>query len=375
MREIISVDDDEVETLPHRPLKGRGSITNSTPRFEPHVRAKSDDGWGNDPIDDPDLPPLKTTVTPDHTKTVITKNNSPDIPFDQSLNAFRGCEHGCVYCFARPTHAYLGLSPGLDFETKLVAKFDAAELLEKELRAPKYRCSPLALGTNTDPYQPIERKYQITRKILQVLSKFNHPVTIVTKSFLVTRDIDILQSMASRNLVRVALSVTTLDSKLARSLEPRASTPALRLKAMRLLSDAGIATNVMVAPVIPGLTDHEIERILEAAAGSGAIGAGTVLLRLPLEIKDLFAEWLDVHEPGRARHIMNLVRQARDGKLNDSSFGSRMRGSGAYADMIQSRFKLARKRLYLDKPHPALDCQLFKIPLATHSQLAFALDT
>ncbi|HTH99294.1 MAG TPA: PA0069 family radical SAM protein [Stellaceae bacterium] len=332
--------DDEI---PLQPRKGRGAISQPMPRFDAEARVLTDDGWHQD-----DPAPLDTTVTVDATKSIIARNKSPDVPFDQSINPYRGCEHGCVYCFARPSHAYLGLSPGLDFETRLFAKPDAAKLLRQELARPSYRCSAIAMGTNTDPYQPIERQWRITRSILEVLSECDHPVSIVTKSALVTRDIDILAPMAEKGLAAVALSVTTLDRDLARRMEPRASTPGRRLDAIAALSEAGIPVTVMAAPIVPALTDMELEAILEAARDKGASRAGYVLLRLPHEVKDLFAEWLDTHAPMRARHVLSLVRDMRHGDLNVSQWGERMRGDGPYADLIAHRFHLAVKRLQLD---------------------------
>ena len=314
-------------------------------RYEPVARVKFDDGWQN--LED--LPAFKTTVTVDATRKIITRNDSPDISFDRSINPYRGCEHGCIYCFARPTHAYLGLSPGLDFESKLFVKPEAAKLLERELSAPGYVPRTIAIGTNTDPYQPIEREYQVMRRILEVLERFGHPVGIVTKSALVTRDIDILSRMASRRLAKVALSVTTLDPKLARVMEPRAATPARRLDALRQLTEAGIPTSVMVAPVIPALNDSEIERILDAAAAIGVKEAGYVLLRLPLEVRDLFREWLMANFPDRYRHVFKLVRETRDGKDYDSSWGKRQTGTGPIAWMIGRRFEVACEKLGFNK--------------------------
>ena len=297
--------------------RGRGSLSNASGRYEPMARIAFDDGWQS--LEE--LPPFKTTVQADATRKVITRNDSPDISFDRSINPYRGCEHGCVYCFARPTHAYLGLSPGLDFESKLFMKPDAAQLLERELSATSYSPRTIAIGTNTDPYQPIEKKYEIMRGILQVLERAGHPVGIVTKSALVTRDIDILSRMAERNLAKVAISVTTLDPVLARTMEPRAATPARRLEALRQLSQAGIPTTVMVAPVIPAINDADIERILDAASLAGVNGAGYVMLRLPLEVRDLFKEWLMANYPDRFRHVMKLVREMRGGKDYDFDLG------------------------------------------------------
>jgi DNA repair photolyase len=300
---------------------------------------------------------------------IITRNESPDISFDRSINPYRGCEHGCAYCFARPTHAYMGLSPGLDFETRLFAKPTAARLLERELAKPGYEVRTMAIGTNTDPYQPIERRYRIMREVLEVLDRASHPVGIVTKSALVARDIDILARMAGRNLVKVALSVTTLDRRLARAMEPRAATPARRLETLRLLSAAGIPTTVMVAPIIPALNESEIERILEAAAAAGVGEAGYVLLRLPLEVKDVFKEFLDREYPDRARHVMSLIRSMRGGKEYDSAWGERMRGSGPFAWQIGRRFALAARRLGLNREKRRLRTDLFVPPVPEGGQL------
>jgi DNA repair photolyase len=358
------------EALPYsalrdRPRKGRGALSNRAGRFEAFGRERIDDGWGQplpakkpapDPLDDgidpfagpgadDPLPPLRTTVTIDTSRTVIARNTSPDIGFDRSINPYRGCEHGCVYCFARPSHAFLGLSPGLDFETRLFAKPDAAALLRRELAKPGYVPKTIAMGTNTDPYQPVERDMRITRQILEVLAEHRHPVSIVTKSALVTRDIDILAPMAAEGLASVALSVTSCDAALARALEPRASSPAKRLDAIRQLSRAGIPTGVMVAPVIPGLTDHELEAILIRAHEAGATRAGYILLRLPRELQGLFDEWLDVHAPDRKRRILRQIRETRGGDLYQSDFGTRMRGTGPAAELLETRFRLSCKRL------------------------------
>ena len=319
--------------------RGRGAETNRSGRFEPLAREAVDDGWASRDL----LPPLRTQVQEETPRQIITRNQSPDISFDRSINPYRGCEHGCAYCFARPTHAYMGLSPGLDFETRLFAKPNAARLLEKELAKPGYQVRTMAIGTNTDPYQPIERRYRIMREILEVLDRTNHPVGIVTKSALVTRDIDILSRMATRGLVKVALSVTTLDRKLARAMEPRAATPERRLEALRQLSAAGVPTTVMVAPVIPALNECEIERILEAAAAAGVREAGYVLLRLPLEVRDIFKEFLEREYPDRARHVMSVIRSMRGGKDYDSEWGKRMRGDGPYAWQIGRRFEMAAR--------------------------------
>jgi DNA repair photolyase len=338
--DLASPADSEVAVESDR-RRGRGAQSNASGRYEPVARITFDDGWQN--LED--LPAFRTTVTVDATRKIITRNDSPDISFDRSINPYRGCEHGCIYCFARPTHAYLGLSPGLDFESKLFVKPEAAKLLERELSAPGYVPRTIAIGTNTDPYQPIEREHQVMRRILEVLERFGHPVGIVTKSALVTRDIDILSRMAARRLAKVALSVTTLDPKLARVMEPRAATPARRLDALRQLSAAGISTSVMVAPVIPALNDSEIERILDAAAAAGVKEAGYVLLRLPLEVRDLFREWLMANFPDRYRHVFKLVRETRDGKDYDSNWGKRQTGTGPIAWMIGRRFELACDKL------------------------------
>ncbi|RUX46143.1 MAG: PA0069 family radical SAM protein [Mesorhizobium sp.] len=324
--------------------RGRSAGINPSGRFEPVSRHVFDDGWNS--LED--LPPFKTEVQVERPRTIITRNESPDISFDRSINPYRGCEHGCVYCFARPTHAFMGLSPGLDFESKLFAKPDAARMLDKELSKPGYQPRTIAIGTNTDPYQPIEKQYRIMREILEVLEARGHPVGIVTKSALVTRDIDILSRMAERGLAKVALSVTTLDRMLARTMEPRASTPTKRLEAIRQLSDAGIPASVMVAPIIPGLTDPEMERILDSARAAGAREAGYVILRLPLEVAPIFKDWLLRHYPDRYRHVMSLIRSMRDGKDYDSEWGKRMKGAGPYAWQIGRRFEITAKRLGLN---------------------------
>jgi DNA repair photolyase len=353
--------------LPDQALKGRGAVSNRPGRYEPGNRPREDDGWTRD---EDELPPLRTTVTIDSTRSIIAWNNSPDLGFDRSINPYRGCEHGCIYCFARPTHAYLGLSPGLDFETRLFAKPEAAGLLAEELSKAGYRPAPLGLGTNTDPYQPIEREMRITRGILEVLAAFNHPVTIVTKSALVVRDIDILTEMARKSLATVTLSVTTLDKHLARRLEPRAPTPPLRLEAIRALADAGIPVGVLAAPMIPALNDMELEAILAAAANAGATKAGYVLLRLPLEIRDLFEEWLQAHAPAKARHVMSLVSGTRRGSHYVDAFGERMRGEGPYAELLAKRFHLAVKRLGLDRRDLNLRTDLFGQPPKAGDQLS-----
>jgi len=352
--------------IPDTPRKGRGAVSNRAGRFEPHDSMAIDDGWGS--ALDVDIPPLRTTLTAEATKKIVTRNQSPDVPFDRSINPYKGCEHGCVYCFARPTHAYLGLSPGLDFESRIFYKPDAAALLEKELRTPKYKCAVMAMGTNTDPYQPVERELNITRRILEVLAAHDHPVGIVTKSSLVMRDLDILGPMGRKGLAQVCLSVTTLDRGFARKMEPRCPTPARRLEAIRALSDAGVQTGVMAAPMIPVLNDPELESILEAACGAGATIAGYVLLRLPLEIKDLFREWLEAHVPMKADHVLNAVRGTREGQMYVPEFGQRMRGTGAYARLLQQRFEKACKRLGLNERRYKLRTDLFRPPLRRGDQ-------
>lgn len=346
--------------------RGRGATLNPSGRFEKQTRHVVDDGWQT--LDE--LPPLKTKVQIENPKTIISKNDSPDIPFERSINPFRGCEHGCIYCFARPTHSYMGLSAGIDFETNLYAKPNAAKLLEKELAKKNYKPSTIALGTNTDPYQPIEKQWRITREILETLEATDHPVTIVTKSSLVLRDKKLLARMASKGLAKVAISVTTLDRKLARTMEPRASTPGLRLKTLKELSQAGIPVSVMVAPVIPALNDHEIERILDNAAAAGATQAGYVLLRLPHEVSPLFREWLLTHYPDRYRHVMNLMRSMRGGKDYDAQYGMRLRGDGPYAWQIKRRFEIACKKHNLNQRTTRLRKNLFNPPSTIGDQLS-----
>lgn len=346
--------------------RGRGATLNPGGRYEAEQRVSEDDGWGSLG----ELPAFKTEVAIEKARNIITRNDSPDISFDRSINPYRGCEHGCVYCFARPTHAYLGLSPGLDFESRLTAKPDAALLLEKELSAASYQPRTIAIGTNTDAYQPIEKKLRIMRSILEVLSRFNHPVGIVTKSALVQRDIDILAPMAAKGLAKVALSVTTLDAKLARGMEPRAASPAKRLETIRRLSDAGIPVTVLVAPIIPAINDHEIERILDAAKAAGAREAGYVMLRLPLEVKDLVQDWLLTHHPDKLRHVMSLIRTTRGGKDYDSAWGQRMVGSGPYAWMIGRRFEMAAERLGFNATRKRLRSDLFVKPEKEKAQLS-----
>lgn len=336
-------------------VRGRAAGINPSGRYEPVSRHVFDDGWES--LEE--LPPFKTEVQVERPRTIITRNSSPDISFDRSVNPYRGCEHGCVYCFARPTHAYMGLSPGLDFEARLFAKPDAARLLDKELSKEGYTPRTIAIGTNTDPYQPIEKQYRIMREILEVLEARGHPVGIVTKSALVTRDIDILARMAQRGLAKVALSVTTMDRRLARTMEPRAATPTKRLETIRQLTDAGIPTSVLVAPIIPGLNDQELERILDSARAAGAREAGYVVLRLPLEVAPIFKDWLLRNYPDRYRHVMSLIRSMRDGKDYDAEWGKRMKGAGPYAWQIGRRFEIAAKKLGLNTQRLSLRTDQF----------------
>ncbi len=347
--------------------RGRGAASNRSGRYERLSREAFDDGW--DTIDEAPAS-LRTEVRPDASRTVITRNQSPDLGFDRSINVYRGCEHGCVYCYARPTHAYLGLSPGQDFESRIFAKHDAPAQLARELARPGYRCRMIAMGTNTDPYQPTERRLALTRGVLEVLERHEHPVGIVTKSALVVRDADILARMAERRLATVALSVTTLERGLARTMEPRASTPAKRLEAMRALGAAGVPVGVMVAPIVPGLTDHEMESVLEAAKEVGAGRAGYVVLRLPREVRELFLEWLSLHAPDKARRVVSLLQGMRAGRLNDPNFGSRMTGAGPYADLLARRFEAATRRLGLVRRGPGLDTSRFRPPSRDPDQLA-----
>ncbi len=338
--------------------KGRGSVSKRSGRYELLQRAAFSDGWSNQP----EQTQLKTEVTDEFPKSVIARNKSPDIPFDQSINPYRGCEHGCVYCFARPSHAYMGLSPGLDFESQLFAKPQAAEILQYELSKKSYKVKPIALGTNTDPYQPIERDRRITRQVLSVLAEHDHPVTILTKSRLVVRDLDIIVPMARKGLVKVALSMTTMDHSLARNLEPRASMPQRRLDAIKLLADAGVPTGVMFAPVIPALNDHEMEQILAAAAHAGAQDASYLLLRLPLEVAELFEEWLEEYYPDRKKRVLNRLKALRGGRLNDPRFIHRMKGKGFEADLMRQRFTNLCRRLKLNQKTTNLRTDLFRPP-------------
>ncbi|MEO1574443.1 MAG: PA0069 family radical SAM protein [Pseudomonadota bacterium] len=347
--------------------KGRGATLNPAPRYGDSAKEQTDDGWS---VDDAG-PSLETWLAPEAARTIVTKNQSPDIPFDRSINPYRGCEHGCIYCFARPSHAYADLSPGLDFETRIFYKENAAGLLEKTLRKPGYTCAPMALGTNTDPYQPAERTLGVTRSLLEVLKEFRHPVTIVTKGSLITRDIDLLAAMAEERLVSVMVSVTTLDAGLKRRLEPRTPSGQARLNVVRQLAEAGIPTGVMVAPVIPAINDHEIEAILDAAKTAGARRAAYILVRLPHEVKTLFRDWLEQHYPDRAGHVMSLIRQSRGGRDNDPRFGHRMRGEGVFAALIQRRFARACRALGIDPGEAfALDSTQFRVPDQAGDQLS-----
>jgi DNA repair photolyase len=354
------------DQLPDRARKGRGAITNRAGRYERFTNHAVDDGWrdGEGRVPDEDGPSkLATSVQKDTSRTVIARNDSPDVGFDRSINPYRGCEHGCIYCYARPSHAYLGHSPGIDFETKIYGKFDAVDRLKAELAASGYKPQPIAISGITDPYQPVERELRITRSIIEVLIAHRHPFTLISKNALMVRDVDLLGDAAKLGLVSAALSITTLDAALARTMEPRASTPTKRLAAMKTLSDAGVPMTVMMAPIIPGLTDSEIESLLEAARDAGATSAGFVMLRLPLEIKDLFTEWLSEHVRDRAKHVLTLMREVRGGKLYNSQYFTRQRGTGAYAEMIEGRFRLAVKKLGLNRGRTPLRCDLFTPPV------------
>lgn len=346
--------------------KGRGARSNASGRYEPEQHQSFDDGWTQD---DSEAAPLRTTLTPENARTIIARNDSPDIGFDRSINPYKGCEHGCIYCYARPSHAWMGLSPGLDFESRIFFKPQAASLLEQAFLAPRYRCKRIHIGGNTDPYQPVERDLKSTRSILEVMQRFNHPFSIITKSVLIARDADILGPMGKEGLASAFVSITTLDRGLARAMEPRASTPAKRLEAISRLADAGCPVGVGFAPVIPGLNDHELEAILEAAAKAGATRAMYVTLRLPLEIKDLFREWLADARPDRAARVMSLIRQTRGGKDYDADWSQRMKGTGPVAELIGTRFKAAVKRYGLDTPHRLLDETQFRVPADARPQL------
>jgi DNA repair photolyase len=365
--------DGSASARPSLARKGRGAVINPAVRFESTRSEAWDDGWGTLAEEFANLPPLPTELIREKPKSALNWNDSPDIGFDRSLNPYRGCEHGCVYCYARPAHAYVGMSPGLDFETRLMFKPNLPELLEAELSKPGYEAKPVALGANTDPYQPIERTLGITRRVLEVLEKFGHPVTIVTKGAGVVRDLDILQRLAARNLVHVCLSITTLDLKLARIMEPRAASPLKRLEAVSVLARAGIPTGVLAAPMIPALNDMEMEKILETSARAGATRAGYVLLRLPLEIKAMFEAWLHEHHPDRAARVLALVRETRGGQLYDSRFGQRQTGTGPYAELLAQRFRIALRRFGLDgrgMRGASLDTSQFRAPAAGPRQLA-----
>lgn len=364
-RAQIAADDQPPVTVV-KPLlyKGRAASSNQGSRFDTHMREVADDGWGT--LDE-DVPVLRTEVMLDAAKTVINYIQSPDLPFDRTLNHYRGCEHGCIYCYARPTHAYLGLSPGLDFESRLLMKAQAPELLKKELAHPKYQCAPIALGMNTDSYQPIEREYQLTRKILQVLCEANHPFSLVTKSAMVERDIDLIAPMAAKGLATIYLSMTTLDRQIARRMEPRAAAPERRLETLRRLSAAGIPVGVMVAPVIPALTDHDMEQILERAFEAGARRAGYVFLRLPHELGTLFEDWLRQYFPLKANHVMSIVKQSRGGQSYQSGFGQRMRGTGVFADLLAHRFKLSCQKLGMTGERASFRTDLFQVPDHWHA--------
>ena len=348
---------------------GRGAVSNPRPRFDRHDAVAADDGWEAITAELADLPPLPTVLTPDRSRTAISWNDSPDLGFDRAVNPYRGCEHGCVYCYARPSHAYLGFSPGLEFETQIVFKPDVAALLEHELSRPGYVPKAMVLGSNTDPYQPVDRTLRLTRSVLEVLERFGHPVSIVTKSAGVLRDLDILARMARRGLVRVWLSVTTLDPALARRMEPRAASPTRRLQAIEALSQAGVPAGVLAAPMIPGLNDMELERILQAGRARGAQHAGYVLLRLPHELRDIFSDWLLQHVPDRARRVLALVRETRAGALNDSRFGQRFVGTGPYADLLAQRFERMWQKLGFDG-RERLDCTQFAAPVPMGGQLS-----
>ena len=356
--------------LGRQSFTGRGALSNPPGRFDKQQLAAVDDGWYQDEVPNS----IPTTLEPDRAREVISTNNSPDVPFELSINPYRGCSHACPYCYARPSHAYMGLSPGLDFETRLFYKADAAKVLEAQLARPGYVCKSITLGANTDPYQPVERRAKVTRAIIEVLARTRHPTFILTKSALVLRDLDILTEMARDRLVSVGISVTTLDADLKRRMEPQAASPQARLRTLAALSAAGIPTSVMAAPMIPALNDHDLEAILEAAAAAGARWAGYVLVRLPYEIKDLFREWLAEHYPDRAEHVMSLIRDMRGGRDNDPRFGTRMRGTGPYAQLLSNRFRLACRRLKLNlEPRAPLDPTLFRPPGPSGAQLQLGL--
>jgi DNA repair photolyase len=357
----------KMNEIPRMAVKGRGAVGAPKHRFTTRETHAVDDGWWRDA--DEEKPKLKTTLTADRPRRIITRNSSPDVYFDRSINPYQGCEHGCIYCFARPTHSYFNLSPGLDFESKIFFKPNAARMLESELANPRYKCAPIALGINTDAYQPAEDRLEVTRSILKVLSAHNHPVSIITKSARVVRDLDILADMARRDLVHVTLSITTLDPAIARTMEPRASAPAKRLAAVQALAEAGITVGVNVAPVIPGLTDMDHVWIFVSVGEAGATEVVWILLRLPLEVKGMFIEWLNTHFPDRASKVLSLIRQTREGGLYQSEWGKRMTGSGPYADLIRQRALVARRRFGLDRKHIELDCTRFAPPPKAGDQL------
>jgi len=344
--------------------RGRGAGSNRAGRYEAVERLLEDDGWGRDEA----LPPLRTEVSVERPRSFLTRNTSPDVPFDRSVNPYRGCEHGCVYCFARPSHAWLGLSPGLDFETRLIARPEGPEVLRREIGRKGYSVAPIAIGTNTDPYQPVEGRLEIMRRCLELLWQTRHPVAIVTKGTLILRDLDILRQMAGEGLVKVGISLTTLDAGLARRMEPRVPSPAKRLEVMRALSDAGVPVRVMASPLVPALTDHELEALLEAGAAAGASSASWIALRLPLEVAPLFREWLVEHYPDRAARVMGRVREMHGGRDYAADWGRRMTGEGHHARLLAQRFALAVRRLGLDRPQPALRCDLFRPPRGTARQ-------
>ena len=347
-----------------RVVKGRGTSSKVDARFLEHRRAEFDDGWALEP----EARATPTEIYRETPRTVITRNQSPDIPFETSINPYRGCEHGCVYCYARPSHAYVDLSPGIDFETKIFAKTNAAEVLRRELENPRYVCKPIAMGTNTDPYQPAERQLRITRDLIEVLHDCRHPLSIVTKSWLIERDLDLLEPMAADGLVKVSLSVTSLHHELARRLEPRATAPARRLETVQALNRAGVPTGVMFAPVIPFINDAEMENVLEQAAAAGARAAGYVMLRLPNEVRQLFREWLNTHEPGKTEHVFSILRDLRSGRENDPGYFTRMRGQGVYADLVRKRFQITCRRFGLNTETAELNTGLFKPPVTPGRQ-------
>ena len=357
------------KATPTQKLRARGAASNDAGRFEPTARVAFDDGW--DLAEDPRL--LRTEVRLEDPRSAITYNTSPDLPFDRSINPYRGCEHGCIYCFARPTHAYLNLSPGLDFETKLIARPGMAQVLDRELRARSYKVAPIALGTNTDPYQPIEAEHRVMRDVLTTLLAFRHPVAITTKGTLIERDLDLLVALAQQGLTRVGISITTLDPVLSRKMEPRAPSPARRLAVIAKLAEAGVSVRVMVSPLVPGLSDHELEPILEAAAKAGAVGASYINLRLPREVSGLFQDWLATHYPDRAAKVMGRVREMHGGLEYDAQWGKRFRGTGLWANLMARRFGVAVARYGLDQPLPALRCDLFRPPMANGAQMGFDL--